>query len=140
MPRVYNTVSKPSPTAHLWNCSWAPGGLALLEGVLLTVPPAAMHATCPLQDITSVHSEPLPAVPSETLIMSPFVFRVWDFANSIATAELAPMSYWKREQEDFCCPCNELAPLWQEAEDRGALFLYSEEDPLPCTTYSLDLT
>lgn len=110
MPRVYNTVSKPSPTAHLWNCSWAPGGLALLEGVLLTVPPAAMHATCPLQDITSVHSEPLPAVPSETLIMSPFVFRVWDFANSIATAELAPMSYWKREQEDFCCPCNELAP------------------------------
>lgn len=37
------------------------------------------------------------------------------------------MSYWMEEQKDFCFSCNELAPLWQEAEDRGVPFLYSEE-------------
>lgn len=63
MLRVYNALSKPSPTARLWTCSWAPQGLALLEGVLLTVPPAAMHGTSPLQDITSAHPAPLPAGP-----------------------------------------------------------------------------
>lgn len=63
MLRVYNILSKPSPPAHLWTCSWAPQGLALVEGVLLTVSPAAMHGTSPLQDITSIHPAPLPAVP-----------------------------------------------------------------------------
>lgn len=60
-------------------------------------------------------------------MVSPFVFRVWVLANSIAAAEPAPMRYWMKEQKDFCFSCNELAPLWQEAEDRGVPFLYSEE-------------
>lgn len=34
------------------------------------------------------------------------------------------MSYWMKEQEDFCFSCNEFAPLWQEAEDSGTPFLY----------------
>lgn len=70
-------------------------------------------------------------VPGYTLTMPPFAFMVWDFAKNIAAAEPAPVSYWIRKEVYFCFFCNELISSWQEAEDRGVLYLYPEEEHPP---------
>lgn len=89
--------------------------------MLLTAPPAAMHGTSPLHDITSVHPVPLPAVPSETLVMSPFVLRVWVLANNNAAAGPAPMSYWMKEQEVSASPVMNSPPCGRKRKTAAHL-------------------